>query len=139
MIAETLSVVVTKEETDYITTQKEANVVVDRDYSSIVRLSETDTIVVERGTDSVVVTGLVGPVPSTIIAEEDMAYSKRIDFISESELYRGEAAPGTLETSAAWRIRKIVIANDDDITETWADGNANFDNVWSDHLTLTYT
>lgn len=71
-------------------------------------------------------------------SEEEAVYAKRIDFISDSVLYRGEAAVGSSESSAVWRIRKITIANDNDISETWADGTANFSKVWADRLTYTY-
>lgn len=71
-------------------------------------------------------------------SEEDQVYSKRIDFISDSVLYRGEAAVGSSESSSVWRIRKITIASDNDISETWADGVATFNKVWTDRLTYTY-
>lgn len=71
-------------------------------------------------------------------SEEDQVYSKRIDFISDSVLYKGEAAVGSSESSSVWRIRKITIAGDNDISETWADGVATFNKVWTDRLTYTY-
>lgn len=71
-------------------------------------------------------------------SEEDQVYSKRIDFISDSVLYRGEAAVGSSESSSVWRIRKITIASDNDISETWADGVATFNKVWTDRLTYIY-
>ena len=64
--------------------------------------------------------------------------TKRIDFVSESEFYKGEALPGTPETSPAWRISFTVIGSDDDVSEKWANGNSNFDKVWVDRLALTY-
>ena len=68
-----------------------------------------------------------------------MVYSKRIDFVNDSVLYRGEASVGTLESAAAWRIRKIVLALDGDVTETWASGTALFDKIWSDRATYNYS
>jgi hypothetical protein len=53
-------------------------------------------------------------------------------------LYRGEAVPGSAESAAVWRIRKITIAVDNDVSETWADGNDNFDKAWSDRAGLSY-
>ena len=64
--------------------------------------------------------------------------TKRIDFVSESEFYKGEALPGTSESSSAWRISFTVIGNDDDVSEKWANGNSNFDKAWVDRLVLTY-
>lgn len=71
--------------------------------------------------------------------EEDMPYSKRVDFITENELYKGEAAVGSAESAPLWRIRKLTIGLDSDVTEVWADGDANYDNVWSDRLTYIYS
>ena len=85
-----------------------------------------------------VVMGLMGPRGFPGVSEDEKVYSKRTDFITDELLYRGEADPGTLETDSSWRIRKITIALDGDVTEEWADGNANFDNVWADRLALTY-
>lgn len=76
---------------------------------------------------------------SGLSAEEEMVYSKRIDFITDDELYKGEAVPGTAESAYAWRIRKINIAVDSDVTEIWADGDANFDNRWTDRLSKSYS
>lgn len=70
---------------------------------------------------------------------EEQMYASRVDFISDDELYRGEAAPGSAESSAVWRIRKIVIGSDGDVTQTFADGDENFDNIWNDRLSLTYS
>lgn len=74
------------------------------------------------------------PVPN----EEDTMYAKRVDFISDSVLYKAEAAVGSLESAAVWRIRKIVLGTDGDVTETWASGNANFDKIWDNRASLTY-
>ena len=68
-----------------------------------------------------------------------MVYSKRIDFISDNELYKGEAQVGTTEASSGWRIRRVVIAQDGDVAETWAGGTANFDKQWSDRLIYIYS
>ena len=91
----------------------------------------------------VVINGRVQELPQTdtlpASGEEDMVYSKRIDFVSDAELYRGEAAVGSTETAASWRIRKIVLAGDGDVTETWASGTANFDKQWSLRATYTYS
>lgn len=49
--------------------------------------------------------------------------------------YIADAIPGSLSSTAVWRIKQI----DSGGTSLWADGNANFDNVASDMLTKTYT
>lgn len=91
----------------------------------------------------VVVNGRIQELPLSdtlpIIGEEDMVYSKRIDFITEDILYKGEAAVGSLENALVWRIRKIVSSADGDITETWAGGTSNFDKSWALRATYTYS
>jgi hypothetical protein len=73
------------------------------------------------------------------ISEADMAYARRVDFTSDTTIYKAEAAPGSLDTDAAWRIHYLVIGADGDVTESWAGGNANFDKVWANHLALVYS
>lgn len=50
--------------------------------------------------------------------------------------YNGFAEPGMATTAAKWLIIRETIA---DSTLLFADGNKNFDNVWDDHLTLSYS
>jgi hypothetical protein len=76
---------------------------------------------------------------STAVAEDDVTYAKRINFITDNLLYRGEAAPGALTSDPVWRIRRITIESDNDVTEEWAGGNSNFDKVWDNHLALSYS
>ena len=58
-------------------------------------------------------------------------------------IYRGEAQPGALTSAAAWRIQEITITTDgggnDDIATLWADGDANFDNIWDNRAALSYS
>lgn len=70
--------------------------------------------------------------------DEEMPYAKRIDFITDDLLYRGEAVVGSLESDPVWRIRKIIIGADNDVTEIWANGTANYSNSWVDRTTYTY-
>lgn len=74
-----------------------------------------------------------------VSSEEDAMYSKRIDFISDLVLYKGDAPVGSSEAALVWRIRRITIAGDNDVTEVWASGTANFDKAWTDRAILTYT
>lgn len=96
-----------------------------------------ETIVVEKESSSVVVTGMVGPQGPP--SEDDIMYSKRIDFVSDLELYRAEAAVGSSESSPVWRIRKITIGNDGDVTEMWASGDATFTKVWANRAIYNYS
>lgn len=65
------------------------------------------------------------------------SYTKHVDYVSASVTYIGEATPGTADSSALWRIKKITTTGED-IDIMFADGNANFDNVWDDRASLTY-
>ena len=48
--------------------------------------------------------------------------------------------PGSSTSSAVWRVKKTVLSDtSDDVVITWADGNANFDNIWDNRLSLTYS
>lgn len=51
--------------------------------------------------------------------------------------YVGDALAGSSESSAVWRIKRIDETSG--VVVLWADGNDNFDNVWTDYLTLIYS
>jgi len=74
-------------------------------------------------------------------ATEEEMFAQQVDFIGNDLIYRAEADPGSATSAAVWRIRKIDIDNmsQGDIATTWADGNSDFDNVWDDRLSLTYS
>lgn len=71
--------------------------------------------------------------------EEEMAYAERTDIVGDELIYKGQASPGTADGAAFWRIRRLTLGLDGDVLTHWADGNANFDNVWDDRATLTYS
>lgn len=75
---------------------------------------------------------------TTVPTEEEM-YAKRVDFINDNLFYKGEAAPGSSESSGVWRISLVSLGTDGDVTETWASGNANFTKSWTDRLSYTYS
>ncbi len=79
--------------------------------------------------------------PQELIGEE-MQLTKRIDFVDASNfIYVGEALPGTAETAAKWRIKRLntEAGLDGDIEILFANGNPSFNNRWDERLTLTYT
>ena len=75
--------------------------------------------------------------PPCANTEEEMKTGKRIDFVGDSVIYKGEAEPGSSESDAVWRISKITFV-DEDATEQWAEGNAKFDKAWSSRLSYNY-
>lgn len=65
------------------------------------------------------------------------SYAKRVDFINDNLLYKGEALILSSPASAVWRIKRITITNEGDVTEEFA--SSTFDQIWNDRLTLGYS
>ena len=63
----------------------------------------------------------------------------RKDDAGSSIVYYGYANPGTATSAASWRIMKMDKSADPDFTITWADGNDNYDNIWDNRASLTYS
>ena len=64
-------------------------------------------------------------------------YALRLDEASATVSYIGEATTGSATSSAVWRIKKMDTTTGTVIT--WADGNDNFDNVWDNRASLSYS
>jgi hypothetical protein len=68
--------------------------------------------------------------------------AKRTEFISDTVLLVGEAVAGSVESEAAWRIKRVTQVESeelgDDIIIDWASTDSNFDKVWADRLTYIY-
>lgn len=105
---------------------------------NVITVGNDSSVLVESPSVAVLVTGILGPQGVPGISEEDMVYAKRVDFVTDAELYKGESVVGSLDNSPVWRIRKIIIGGDGDVTETWAGGTALFDKVWTNRAGLTY-
>lgn len=59
---------------------------------------------------------------------------------SNNPIYIGYAIPGSIVSSATWRIKKMtydIVNNPTNIQ--WADGNTNFDNIWDNRATYSYS
>lgn len=58
------------------------------------------------------------------------------DTTTADTTYIGKAATGTATSAASWKISKL-----DDSTGrlTWADGDANYDNIWDNRASLSYS
>jgi len=72
------------------------------------------------------------------VAGNSNDYKQHVDVVSDSITYIGLAEAGSPSSSAVWKIKKIITTGQD-IEIIWADGNTNFDNVWNDRESLTYS
>jgi hypothetical protein len=57
--------------------------------------------------------------------------------VSGDVTYLAIAAPGTTQATARWQVRKLDATSG--LVITWADGNADFDNVATDLTALSYS
>ena len=121
---------------DVITQIEETTVVVQPDDSEVISVEEVTTVI-EGDDGSVIINdvGVQGPA-----AEEDVPFATRVDFIGEFRILKGQAQPGTLDATNAWRVQEITFVGvDEDVEIRWAAGDSNFDKVWDDRLGFTYT
>ena len=62
------------------------------------------------------------------------------DLSTAGVMYVGHAVPGSSQSDAVWQIMKIdETGSPTSLVSGYADGNANFDNAWTDRLTKTYS
>lgn len=61
------------------------------------------------------------------------------DGASPETIYKGTANPGSATSLAVWRMERITIATDGDISILYADGNDSFDNIWDSRAALSYS
>ncbi len=60
------------------------------------------------------------------------------DDVDSTTSYYGFALPGTATANGAWRIQKKTVSGT--VTSyLFADGNTDFDNVWDDRASLSYS
>ena len=59
------------------------------------------------------------------------------DTTTESVTYVGEANAGSDTSDSVWKVKKIDETTG--VIVTWADGDTNFDNIWDNFATLTYS
>ncbi len=67
----------------------------------------------------------------------ELDYATRIDDTTTANAtYIGKASIASSAASAVWQIQKLDETSG--LIKTWADGNANFDNVWDNRASLSY-
>lgn len=73
-----------------------------------------------------------------LLSVEDSPLAVRIDDTTTAGFtYIGKAPIGTLPSAPGWQIQRLATSSG--LVKSWADGNADFDNVWDNRATtITY-
>ena len=68
-------------------------------------------------------------------------FSLALDYDADGNLlFQGLAQPGTAKSAAEWRVKKFFYDASDNLTDIqFADGNKDFDNIWDNRATLSYS
>ena len=61
------------------------------------------------------------------------------DAVDATLAYVGKASAGAAAADAVWQIKRLTFTTAGDVTTAVADGNLDFDNVWADRASLTYS
>jgi len=64
-------------------------------------------------------------------------YQTRIDDVSGTVSYVGDAQPGVATSETVWRIKKIDTTSGTVIT--WAEGSSAFDKIWNSRTDYDYS
>lgn len=74
-----------------------------------------------------------------IIQLPQQTYTKLIDTVSDLLWYYGEAVPDSITSLAVWRIQQITFDNVGNVESVFFAGSGNFNQVWDNRATLTYS
>ena len=79
--------------------------------------------------------------PANPFSVDNALFRMEFAYTSESLLeYIGRAVPNTITSLALWEIRQFVYDASSNLLQIlWADGNKNFDNIWDDRTSLSYS
>lgn len=73
-----------------------------------------------------------------VINLPESTYTKLIDQANSTVMYLGEAAPNTAESSASWRLQKILFDATGNVEEVRYTFSGLFTGVWDSRATYTY-
>lgn len=80
-----------------------------------------------------------GSVTGTVTANStSIEYKTMIDEASSTVTYIGKAAAGGSLSSAIWQIKRLSVSGNV-TTIDHADGNTNYDNIWDNRASLSYS
>jgi hypothetical protein len=115
--------------------ETEVQVQVGSDAALLVEVA-ADAVIISAAEENVCIVevGIQGPegIPGT-----SDAYASRLDISHNPIIYAGESVPGATEDASVWRLWRV----DSSVgtIKTWADGDALFDNKWTDRLIKDYS
>ena len=66
-------------------------------------------------------------------------YIQRMAYSGNLVEYIGVAQPGSLTSESKWQIRKMSYSGNLTTAILFADGNTNFDNIWDNRASLSYS
>jgi len=61
------------------------------------------------------------------------------DFPDVDTIFIGDAIFGSASGSAVWRIKKFTFSSGNPTSKKWADANDNYDNIWNNRASLSYS
>lgn len=73
------------------------------------------------------------------VTVDQAEYATQIDEAAGSITYVGKAAIGTATSAAAWQVYRMDESGDPELIILWADGDNNFDNIWDNRASLSYS
>jgi hypothetical protein len=86
-----------------------------------------------------VISGSYVPIEGDVNIDSIVQYTTRLaeDSGNPDILYVGQAVPGSSPDNPVWRIKRVNTSSG--IIIQWADGNDNFDNIWNNRESLSYS
>lgn len=81
---------------------------------------------------------LVSVAATLDVEQQPSLVVEKIDQASASVTYIGQAAPGTATSTAGWRIQRMSVSGTVTTLE-YADGDLNFNNIWDNRVSLSYS
>ena len=112
----------------------------DVDKQAILNVEDDAILIYDRDNKKFVAQSFVS-VLDRLRTDLEVQYNKLVD--AESNFtYIGEAVPGSTTDAAVWRIKRVEEVSGvggDDYNILWADGTADFDKVWNNRATFSYS
>ena len=107
----------------------------------VTTIENISSISVDNEYVNLIEVGMQGPVGPAGPGGSQTPYDARSDTLSDTLVYRGEAAVGSPEAAPVWRVRRIAITYGAVIaTKTeYASGSQAFTTAWSDRYTQPYS